>query len=377
MALSGLGFFVLAWLLILIVVPAAIKSADAGEKWFIAILMAFTMIILMYSFIITMIGKFVIGEDSVRLVNAISARELLFSEIKGYRADGKYIYIEAIPKDKKTLQISTLLRESEQILSWLQSRYKDLDILEKEEKYQSMLEQPGYGKTAEERLGKFCNARDTSRFLNFIGVTLAGLIFVSGIEKYTIVLALAVPLVSGLILRSYRGLIRIGIRRNSPFPTIIWGLSALVFSLLIKGTRYQVLDYTAVWQPAILAGMVLFIVFVIRNSEFTTRTSAGIYGLIAFAVTCLIYGFSSVIAVNCIYDTAVSQDFKAIVVEKFITTGKRTIYNLRLSHWGNQQKTHRISVPYEMYDRKYIGDAMMVHQHHGMLKIPWYTVTGH
>jgi len=377
LALSGLGFLVLAGLLAFNVVPAAISSSDAGGKWFVAALITFVIIILIYYFITTVKWRFIIGEDSVRLVNAVSERELLFSEIKGYRTDGKYIYIEAIPKDRKPLQITTLLRGSEQILDWLRSRYKDLDLSEKEETYQSMLEDMRYGKTAEERLRRYTNARDTSRFLNFIGVMLAGLIFVKGIEKYTIVLAIAAPVVFGLILRSYQGLIRIGMNRNSPFHTIIWGLIALIFGLLIKGTLYMILDYGAVWQPAILAATVLFLVFVVRNSEFNISTAAGIFGIIVFAGISFIYGFSSVIAVNCIYDTSVSQEYKVTVADKYISQGKSTTYNLRLSRWGNQQKTHRISVSYETYNSKDIGDGMVVHQHSGMLKIPWCIVTEH
>ncbi len=373
----GLLFFGSAYFLIFVNVPELIQNPSKTANWYLGAGALILAGLMLYCLLEAFKGKFVIEQDRIYLVGTISTRELLLTEIKGYRVDDKYINIEPVPADRKKIKITRYFGDSDGIIRWLNGNYRDLDILEKEEQHRQILDDVEYGMTTGERAQRLESAKMMSKILNVIGVVIAVcLIFITQLDQYTVALAVVAPFIFVLILRSYKGLIRVDQKKNSPYPTILYGLFGIILCLLIKCFReFQFLDYSGVWNLAITAAALLFVLLVVGNKEFKLKSVSGFFGLLVVAFIMFLYGFSSVLVVNCVYDRSIGHQYPASVLDKRVSRGKSTTYYLTLSPWGKQKNADEISVSGTMYNQVEVSDQVFVYLYAGKLNIPWFVVS--
>ncbi|MET1056081.1 MAG: hypothetical protein ABWY16_12295 [Pedobacter sp.] len=368
----------LLWLFYIVVFIGLSRHSHHGWALKIWVGIPFSILLfllIVYTLIEPVIAKLIIGEDSIRFKGAISGWEISFAEIRGYRIRDKWILIEPLSKDRKRISIKTIMPGTDQLIVLLKSKYPDLDLLERQEGYKNLLDDSRYGKTTEERTEKLENATGASKLMNATGVIILLLSFVFKIEKYMVAVAIAAPVVFIIIIRGYNGLIRIADSKNSPYPAIPYGLCALLICLIIKCARYNILDYRAVWPPALLVGMFLVAVLMVANRNFSSVTKARIMGIVLITICSLVYGYCTVVTVNCLYDTSHSRYYRARVLDKWISRGKTTLYHFKLSRWREEVDEKHIRVSMEVYNRLDIEDAMNVYVYTGKLKIPWYVIT--
>lgn len=375
--LCAVFFLIGAGLLFFISVPGIVQHPDAFKDWFLLFIGLIILVFTGYTTIESIKGKFVIENDKVYQVSALFIRELYLSEVKGYRVDDKYIYVEPISTDKKGLKISKYFGDTDDLLSWLSHNYKDLDLIEREEQYKNLLDEAEYGDTAEERLQKLQTAKKVAIAVNIIGGLIAMcLLVLPGSGKFLIVLSIIAPLVFVLILRSFNGLIVLIKKKNSPHPTLIIGLFAVMIFLFVTCFKdYRILEHQGIWQPAILVALLFLALLILGNKAFKLRSASDIFIMAMVMGVAFAYGYGSVVSVNCAYDTSISHPYQAEVLDKHITHGKSTNYYLTIAPWGNQKKPDKISVSRVMYNWVNLGDHVAISQYDGLLKIPWYTVT--
>lgn len=373
----GLVILGSAYLLFFISLPDVIHNPSSGKDWFLVVIAIVLVALMIYCINEAIKGKFVIEIDRIYLVNSTSTKELYFSEIKGYRVDDKYIYIEPIPADKKKIKITKYFKGEAKIIHWLNQNYKDLDLAEKEEKVQAILNDVEYGFTIEERQQRFKSARTTSTIINVTGIILAACITIgSAYDNYLVGLAIVAPLVFVLILRSYKGLIRLEQKKSSPYPTILWGLLAIIFGLFMRAIHDSyILNYSNAWMPSILIGLALLALLTLGNVEFKRMNLPAILGKIAMAAIMFGYGLSSILAINCVYDNSQTHRYQAEVLNKRISRGKSTSYYFILSAWGPHRSFDEISVSRALYERVEVTQHVNVYLNKGRLQIPWYMVT--
>lgn len=373
----GLVILGLAYLLFFILFPDVIKNPAAGKDWFLVVLTIIFLLLIIYCINEAIQGKFVVEHDRIYLVSSTSTRELYFSEIKGYRVDDKYLYIEPVPANKKRIKISKYFTGIDEITAWLNQNYKDLDLEEKEEKLQAILTDVEYGFSTEEREKRFKSAKTVSLIINITGIVLAACVIIgSAYEKYLVALTIAAPVISVLILRSYKGLIRIEQKKSSPYPSILWGILAVIFALFMRAVSgSEILSYSNAWKPSILIGLLLFALLTLGNIEFRRMNFLGMIGKIAMAGIMFGYGLCAILAVNCVYDNSEPHQYQAEVLNKSITRGKSTSYNFTISTWGPQKTYDDITVSSALYERIEVAQHVNVYLYKGKLQIPWFVVT--
>lgn len=372
----GLVILGSAYLLFFIALPGIFQNS-MGKDWFLVGIAIFLLVLMIYFINEAIKGKFVIEHDRVYLVSSTATKELYFSEIKGYRVDDKYIYIEPISADKKKIKITKSFKAAAKIIVWLNQNYKDLDLAEKEEKVQAILNDVEYGFTTEEREQRFKSARTISIVINVTGIILALCVIIgSAYEKYLVALTVAAPVIFILILRSYKGLIKIEQKKSSPYPTILWGILAVIFALFMCGVQgSDILSYSNAWKPSILIGLSLLALLTIGNIEFRRMNLPATLGKLAMAVVMFGYGLSTILAINRVYDNSQPGQYQAEVLNKHINRGKSTSYHFLLSAWGPQNTSDDITVSSALYDRVEVTQHVNVYLYKGKLQIPWFIVT--
>lgn len=332
------------------------------------------LLFLMYTLLETVNAKLEIAEDRIWFSGLFTTRELHFREIRGFRVDRHNIYIEPISKDKKRLKVPLQLGKVDKLLDWLKNSYKDLDALEKEEEYQNILNREEYGRTIEERKYKLGKANELVITLNILGVFLAVLIIPVKIEKVTVLLAMVAPVIFIIILRIYNGLIRLVVSNNSPYPSVFYAFAAVIFALILKSLKYRILDPNDVWQTAIIVGVLMIALLMVGNKEFSRINATSLIAIVIVTIAAFIYGYGSVVLVNCMYDHSEGQQYQTAVVGKRITRGRSTGYHIVLSPWGKQHEEKDILISYAMYNQLDIDDTINVYEYAGRMNIPWYSV---
>jgi hypothetical protein len=375
LTLCGLIMLGMGYFLTMMLLREGNHHSSAFNRWFGASFLLLIFVFVIFILLEAWIGTLFIGQEGVSFVGIFKKWEMSFSEIRGYRIGDKFILIEPIAKEKKKISIRISLPGTAQLITLLESRYEDLDVLEKEEGYKAIMDNSRYGKSIEERKEKLEDATGISKLINATGVLILLLGFIPKTEKYLVVIAIAAPVVFLIVLRIYNGLIRIDWSKSSPYPSIPFGLAAVIICLIIKCLRYSILDYHAVWQPALFAGMVLVAVLMVGNRNFYHIDKARILGIVLITLCSFVYGICTTVTVNCLYDTSNSRYYRARVLDKWVSRGRSTTYHFRISRWSDEVEEDNIRVSRAVFNRVNIEDPMNVYVYAGKLKIPWYVVT--
>lgn len=78
-----------------------------------------------------------------------------------------------------------------------------------------------------------------------------------------------------------------------------------------------------------------------------------------------------VVIANGTLDRAPIEQHRQVVMQKFISRGRSTSYNIVFSSWRPDHSFERVSVSWEKYAQFQINDPVIVDVHRGALGIPW------
>jgi hypothetical protein len=368
----------LLWLVFMltnILLPKSAHSPHALTTWLVVSFLLLIFLSIAFVIVAPLLSRLIIAEDSVSFDGPFKRWEINFSEIRGYRIRDKFLLIEPISKDKKRINIRLGQAGTSELIVLLESKFADLDLVEKEEEHQAILDDPRYGKSIGERREKLDDATGLSKLMNATGVLILLLSFIPKIEKYIVAVAIAAPLVFIIVVRSYNGLIRIAMSKNSAYPSIPFGLFAILVCLIARCLRYKVLNYQNVWMPALLVGMIFITFLLVGSRDFSRFSKVRFVKILIITLCSYVYGFSTIVAVNCVYDSSNSRRYQTTVLDKWVRHGKGTRYNLKIARWHQGGNEEVIGVSRLVFESVEIEDPMNVYVYEGILKIPWYVIS--
>ncbi|KLT66549.1 hypothetical protein AB669_05040 [Pedobacter sp. BMA] len=321
-------------------------------------------------------GKFVIDFDRLYNVSTMGNRELLFTEIKGYRTDDKYIYIEPNVPHRKKVKLTKYISSAAEIERWLGERYPDLDRLKAEEEKEAIFANDDFGFSPEERSEKFNQASSVAKTVNIIGGLIgAWTIFFPNPYEIALWCCLAIPLLCIPVIKYYKGLIRIDKRKDSPYPSIFIAFLLPSAAVFLRGLLdYNIFDHTKIWIPMFVIALLMTTVFFIKNAELKSGKKA-IGTVIAFILFSLAYGFGSIIFLNCYYDRSAPKMFSSKILNKRMSSGKTTSYYLELEPWGERKTAEDVDVSKDFYFEVNENDTVNIYFMKGKLDIPWFELS--
>lgn len=360
----------------LLVLPFISGSGDV-TIFFILWPVAISMIVIaVLALIDTVKARFVIAADRIYTTAVFNKRMLLFNEIKGYRITDKFIFVEALIKEKKRIKISTYYEKSDEIKQWLFERYDDLDAVNIIAEEKSILEDAEFGRNTAERENHLKRARIATTTLNIIAIALSAWAFFWPVPYGCLMTALIlIPVVSVLLLKFSGGIIHLEAKNDSAYPTSMYSIAIPGFILAMRAfVDYNLTGYEKLWPAVLLSTLFFMVVVLIGNKEFAYDKIRELFTILGITVFFFCACFGSVTILNCYYDRSEAQRFYAKVLNKRSSSGKHTSYYIELAPWGSQTESEEVSISSEIYNRIQAGDTVRVNLKRGEFDIPWFYV---
>lgn len=358
-------------------IPPMQEGMPLDIYWFLAPLSIGMILYLVNGVMDTIKGKFIIDHDKVFAIKAFSNRQLYFDEIKGYRIDDYYIYIEPNTEGKKKIKISNQLSKTHEIIAWLSSYYPDLDVLQVEQEEQVILGNEELGWTIEQREDKYRKARQTAKTLNWSGgIVAAWTLFWPEPYEYAVIASMMVPILAIMALKLSNGLLRLDERKDSAYPSILTAIFAPGAAVSLRALLdFQIFDYNNAWILCGITATTIVTVLLFGSKEFKFKKVQDYIMLSGMLMAVLFYSYGSVVTLNCTFDNSEPTVYHATILSKRAISGKTKSYYLELTPWGPQKEAEEVSVSEELYERLGSNDEVTVYFMKGYLDVPWFVVT--
>jgi hypothetical protein len=341
-----------------------------------AVFIAFAILIL----VSVLRGRIIVTDNSIIRVNFMQTKEILFTDIKGFRIDSKIIKFERITPGASKFSISRYddFAGMDEFKQWLRDNFVDLNNAEYREGLSEILADSSLGLTEDERKTKLATARNISTAYSVGGfVILIGGALLREITANMLVsiLILLYPVLGAVIMYNSNGLIRFFSKKTSPYYHIFMGVYMSTLLLLVASfTNYEILDYRNIWYFIIIAIAFAGLMKLASPNKINT-VSEPKGGIIVLILVSLLYGYGCLLQINCLFDKSPEKIYHANVVDHYINHNKGTHPYLRIDTWGPQTKTKDIQVSMNFYNSAPIGSAVTVHLKKGFFNIPWYNIS--
>ncbi len=327
----------------------------------------------------TVKGRVIVTENMLSIRSTFTNRDLLFSEIKGYKVgvEAQYIYILPNTHDKKRIKISTYVGKTDELIRWLSANFVDLRVENNAKEEREILDNYEYGRCEGERIEKLKNAKLTAKALNWAGgLVCAWTLFLAEPYEYAILASILVPLLSVLAAIFFRGLIKIDEKKGSAYPSVFLGILMPSCGLFLRALLdFNIYDYSNIWLPAASIALGLATIAIMATKEISFKKPQEFFTVLFLVLFFFGYSYGAVVTTNCYYDESIPQNHQAEIINKRISSGKTTTYYLELAPWADQIESNEVSVSEEFYDRIETGDSVNIYLKDGVYEIPWLMVT--
>jgi len=368
---AALLMVLFGWILIM---PFVLEDIPIESSYILAPISLIMIGFMLVGFLDTIKGKVLVTEDTLSIRSTFINRDLKFDEIKGYRVDDKYIYVIPNRSSKKRIKISTYIGRVELFVTWLSNNFDDLNLIHKLKEEKKILEDFEYGRNEVERASKLRQAKITAKILNWGGGLVAAwtIFFVEPYYEYAIICSIMIPILSIIIATYFKGLVRIEEKKNSPYPTVFFGILMSSCALAIRATLdFNIYEYSNTWLPTFSIALGLVVLLVITTKELKFKKAKDYFSAFFLFMFLSGYGYGVVVIANCYYDKSVPVHCKTKILDKVKGSKKMITYYFELAPWDKQIKPDDVTVAKGFYERMKVGDSVNVYLKEGVYDIPW------
>ncbi|MEP3837628.1 MAG: hypothetical protein ABJM36_08270 [Algibacter sp.] len=322
-------------------------------------------------------NKLIIEKESITSIGVFKTKTLAIKNVKGFKVDRNYLWYFSENENEKKIKVSRYVGGFDELLSWSEQHFNDLDLEEFKNDEQEILENREFGMTAKESEHNLLKAKKTTKIINIISWIVAlSTWFYPRYYQIQIILCAVLPIIGLIIFKNSKGLIRLDEKPNSPYPNIHSTLIIPSLTLLIRAlTDFEILDYSGLWIP--VSSLIMVIGFLIMNDSYVHynfkkgHTYLTVFGVLILAGS---YGYGLLITTNAAFEDAEPIVYDVGILNKRISSGKSTSYYFELEKWGPHNKIDEVSVSKNIYNSKEVGDKAVVCFNTGLYKIPYYFV---
>lgn len=141
-------------------------------------------------------------------------------------------------------------------------------------------------------------------------------------------------------------------------------VQGLVLSLLGVSNQKYPIHFWVIW---ILMSLLFIVPFLVYTKEYKKNFNVAL----GFCACILLFMFGTVCIVNIQYDYSEPTEYRAVVTDKFITSGKTGSYYLVVDH-GEKDLEDTYGVTPQEYRETELGDYVTVIKKDGFLKCEWH-----
>lgn len=320
--------------------------------------------------------KVIISADTIVSITLFGRKELATADVKGCRIAEKTIVIEANNADKPKIRITNYsnLNCSEDLVTWLQGNFADLDKVNLNEEQDEVLNDPRLGATVEERQAQIKKANRISWTYNIAGMVLMFFMIVLNKGRLVACFLILFPILGILIMLFSKGLTKfISNQKRSVHSFIILGFLPPSFMMLVRSLdEYNIVKYENIWLPV---GTVALVVVSLLYSIGINKAMGSITGqAVGMLLAAVLYAYGSIVQINCVFDQSQPKLVRTSVYNSDIRQSKGTHYYLYLRPWDNSSTAKSIEVSSGTFNRYPPGSGIDVALKNGLLNVPWYYV---
>lgn len=346
-------------------------TTNASVMWFLAPLSILMMGVIVVGLYDTIKGKVIIGENKL-YKTGFPKRELAFDEIKGYRQEGYYIFIEPHSKQQKKIIAHIFIERKKEFLAWLSANYSDLNELAAQEERNEILDSNKFGSSIEERIVNIQKIKKRTNLLNGIAVIAALWMMFPDPNNYCVWVCIAAFIALIVTQKRYRNIVKLNPKNDSPYPTIIFGLFAVSSAMMLNGIWFNLLQY--IWLPFIGLTAVLMTIILWKNEELTFKENSDYFVIAILLMLTAAFSYGAIVTLNCTFDNSTPTTHRADVLGRRGSSGTVPIYYVELSEWGNQADFNKVLIGKKIYNSLAYRDEVIVHLKSGALGIDWFEI---
>jgi len=347
-------------------------NPDRSIMWFVAPLSILMMGVIAVGLYDTIKGKIIIGENKL-YKTGFPKRELAFDEIKGYRQEGYYIFIEAHSKQQKKIIAHIFIERKKEFLAWLSVNYPDLNKLTAQQERNEILDSDKLGSNIEERIGNIQKIRKRTNLINGFAVIAAlWMTFFPDSGNYAVWACIAVFIALIVVQKQYRNIVKLNPQKDTPYPTIIFGLLAVSFAIMLNGIWFNLLQY--IWLPFLVLTATLTAIILWKNGELNFKHPSDYFAIAMFVMLMAAFSYGAIVTLNCTFDNSTPTTYRVDVLSKRVSSGTVPMYYIELSEWGKQADFNEVLISKKLYNSLAEDDEVIVHLKSGALGIDWFEV---
>ncbi|KAA2242976.1 hypothetical protein F0L74_10670 [Chitinophaga agrisoli] len=311
-----------------------------------------------------------IDDYSIKYNSRFINRELLLTDIAGYRYYKNCLMLEPLPERGKRIQITRHMSRFNRIEEWVLNRYPDLDKAEA----QAIFDNRG-AKDSRETVAK--KARQAKLEIYSLNGLIMALIAVSLIfptlKPAAYYVLMVCPLPAIFLLYRYGPLVKLGEKTESPMISMDLPLLLSGGSMIIQALYVNILRYDRIWPPAIAIATVLGALLIAVRWRFLKR---GVHyvAMVTLLITFFGHGYATIVFLNQLTDKKAPVPYKARIQRMWASQGKTTTYHLELAPWGPQHDVDDVTTSEDFYDSVQVNDTIAISLHPGGLEIPYLDV---
>mgnify|MGYP000535912247 CR=1 FL=1 len=301
-------------------------------------------------------------------------KQLLHSEVKGFRQIPQYILIESNNPEKKGLKISTYYGNLDELFYFLEQEFTDLDAQQYAEEEQKILDDPSLGLDTAERAQRLEQARLASQILNYAGLAiLLWLLFYPTPYVWAMWAAIILPIITLPFIFIYKGIIRFDELNSSAHPSVFVAMVTPSLALALRAfLDYDLLHYRNIWLPIGIITLAFLGIIVRGTGEFDFQKPREYFKILGISLFFAAYGFGAYVFLNCYYEDGEPYAYTAEVLDQRISDGSRyTSYYLELRSEEGPNFIEEVEVTEDLYYTLDTGDQVGVFLWPGRLGTPW------
>lgn len=327
-----------------------------------------------YCLLSTLRSRVLLYPDRIEVVELTRTTALPRQEIRGWRSiPTSPPGFMLVPRDssRKALKVAQVFRLDAEFTEWLYT----LPSLDREDARTSKAEirqNIHLGATPGDRIKTLAKGRRKAAILSALTAVLGlwGFVYPA---PYVLVISLlaALPWIALELVRRSAGLFRVDAGRNDVHPTVAVAFIVPPMVLLLRAaTDFNVVQSLSTVAVTLgIGGCLLFAMFVADRSQ-RGKVGSGV----ALGLFCLAYGYGATIEANVLLDRSSPTTYEVVVIDKHVSRGKTTSYNLELGPWGSIAKPNKLRVGRATYDPIQPGDILLIDLRKGAMGVNWYVM---
>jgi hypothetical protein len=367
------GFFTLGGIHMLIYPFLGLQPFDLGQKLILAIFGSGMLLGSLLGIFWILHFKIETEFGRIRLTGVFQTRELMLSEVRGYRiVPDKWIFLYG-ENPRPVLKISLVMENQKEFLHWITGQnLKNLNEADLQMDLKTARADEKLGSNETQRREGLQRAKSWARFLGFLSLG-SGFWALFYPKPYQVAVGalILMPFIALGSMAWFKGALRFNVKPKSVYGSVDLVLVGVNFLALRAIFDWNVFDWKPFWVPFLAATFFLLALLKLCPTDSRTMKSFLFSGLFFSAI----YGFGATLCLNGMLDSSQPAIYETHLTDKRVSRGTKSItYYMTLTPWGGQTDSREWRVARQAFNRHEIGDKVMVCLKAGALHIPWYYV---